>query len=58
MKKVKANKGVLILAGVIASVVGIIGAIPSFAGGHITRATLFTILLIAGLILLALGFGD
>jgi len=37
---------------------GIVGAIPSFLQEKLAFAVLFSILIVLGLILLAIGFGD
>ncbi len=52
------QKNLLAVAGVISSVLGIMGAIPSFLQEKYTIASVFTVLVVGGIILLALAFGD
>ena len=54
----KTTKNILAVAGVISSVLGIVGAIPSFLSGRYGVATGASILIVAGLVLLAISFGD
>jgi len=54
----KKTKNILAIAGVIAVVVGIVLAIPSFLKANYLVAILATILMIGGLVLLAVAFGD
>ena len=51
-------KNLLGIAGVIGVVLGIIYAIPSYLQEKYLIATLATILIVGGLILLAIAFGD
>lgn len=54
----RTSKNILGVAGVISSVLGIIGAIPSFLQEMYIAAIGSTLLIIIGLILLAIAFGD
>ena len=54
----KSKKNILAVAGVISTVLGIIGFIPSFLQEKYGIATGTVILIVAGLILLAIAFGD
>ncbi len=54
----KSTKNILAVAGVISTVLGIVGAIPSFLQGSYGAATVATILVVGGLVLLAISFGD
>jgi len=54
----KLTKKILGVAGVISTVLGIVGAIPSFLKESYVAATLATILIVGGLVLLAISFGD
>ena len=56
MKKQKRN--ILVVAGVISTVMGIIGAIPSFLKELYIVAIVATILIVGGLVILAIAFGD
>jgi len=52
------QKNILAVAGVIATVMGITGSIPSFLKAQYQLATISTIFLIGGIILIAIAFGD
>lgn len=54
----KTQKNILAVAGVISTVLGVMGAIPSFVQEKYGIATGAVILVIAGLVLLAIAFGD
>jgi len=54
----KQSKNILAVAGVISTVVGIIGAIPSFLQSNYTLSILSVVLVVGGLILLAIAFGE
>ena len=54
----KQKKNILAVAGIISTVLGILGAIPSFLQGMYGTATGSTLLVVLGLILLAIAFGD
>ena len=54
----KETRNILAVAGVIGAVVGVIVAIPSFLQEKYTAAIGSIILLVAGLVLLAISFGD
>jgi hypothetical protein len=56
MKQVQKN--ILSVAGVIASIIGVAGAIPTISKNQIALSVLFIILLIGGLVLLAISFGE
>ncbi len=56
MKKVTRN--ILAVAGVISTIIGIIVAIPSFLQNRNLTAIAATILIVGGLVLLAIAFGD
>ena len=51
-------KNILAVAGVIAVVLGIVGAVPSFLQQQFGLATASVTFIIGGLILLAVAFGD
>ena len=52
------QKNILTIAGVIGTVIGIVGFMPSFIQEKYLAATAFTILIVFGLILLSIAFGD
>ena len=52
------KKNLLAMGGVIGVVVGVVGAIPSLLKENHIAATLYFLLLIIGLILLAISFGE
>lgn len=52
------QKNLLAVAGVIATVLGVIGAIPSLFKEQYILATVSVIFVIGGIILLAIAFGD
>jgi len=54
----KQTKNILAVAGVISTVMGIIGAIPSFLRENYGAATGSAILVVVGLVLIAIAFGD
>ncbi len=54
----KRMKYLLAVAGVIGSILGIVLLVPAFLKGNYVLATISTILLVAGLVLLAISFGD
>ena len=54
----KQTKNILAIAGIIGVVLGIIGAVPSFLQEKYGFAMGAAILIIGGLILLAIAFGD
>ncbi len=54
----RAQKNLLIVAGIILTVLGIIGSIPSFLKEQYAIATISVIFVIGGIILIAVGFGD
>ncbi|MEA3515270.1 MAG: hypothetical protein U9R34_07355 [Nanoarchaeota archaeon] len=54
----KQAKNILAIAGVISTILGIVGAIPSFLKEMYGIAIVSTILIIGGLVLLAIAFGD
>ena len=56
MKLVKKN--ILAVAGVISTVLGITGAIPTLSQGKYGIAVLSGILIVGGLVLLAIALGD
>ena len=56
MKKTQRN--ILAIAGVVGTVFGIVFAIPSTLQANYVVATLSAILIIAGLVILAIAFGD
>ncbi|MFC1768698.1 hypothetical protein ACFLZX_02945 [Nanoarchaeota archaeon] len=58
LKKTMVKKNILIVAGVISTLLGIVGAIPSFLNNNITPAILSTVLIVGGLVILAIGFGE
>ena len=55
---VSKSKNIYLLAGVILIVVGIIAAIPSFLKENILISIIGTIMVVAGLILFGIAFGD
>ena len=54
----KSTKNILGVAGVIGTVMGVIGAVPSFLQANYGLATGSAILIIGGLVMLAIAFGD
>src|SRR3989344_8734856 len=52
------KKNLLIVAGVTSTILGIIGAVPSFLGAKYGVAVGATVLIVAGLVLLAIAFED
>jgi hypothetical protein len=54
----KTTKYVLAVAGIIGTVLGLVGAVPGFLQENYVLATLSAILMVAGLVLLAISFGD
>ncbi len=54
----KKTKNLLAVAGVICTVMGVIGAVPSFLQARYGIATGSAILVIGGLVMLAIAFGD
>ena len=54
----KTSKNILAVAGIIGTVLGIIGIIPSFLQENYGIATASAILMVIGLVLLAIAFGD
>ena len=54
----KTQKNILAIAGVIGTIVGIVFAIPSTLQGNYLIATISTVLIVGGLIMLAIAFGD
>ena len=54
----KTKKNILAVAGVIATLLGIVGAIPSFLQSNYIIATISSVLIIGGIILLAIAFGE
>lgn len=54
----KQTKNILGIAGVISTVIGVIGTIPSFLREMYGIAIGSTLLIIIGLVLLAIAFGD
>ena len=54
----KQRKNLLLVAGVISSILGLIIAVPAMLQAQYLIATGGSILLVGGLVLLALGFGE
>jgi len=54
----KSKKNILAVAGVISTVLGIIGLVPSIFQEKYIFATSTVILVVAGLVMLAIAFGD
>lgn len=54
----KKRRNILALAGVISAVLGIVGAVPTFLREQYFFAIISTILIVGGLVLLAISFGD
>lgn len=52
------RKNIFIIAGVAGIIFGIMGAVPSFLQANYGVATISSILMVGGLILLAIAFGD
>ncbi len=52
------KRNLLAVAGVISTVLGITGAIPSFLQEKYAFAVVSTIFMVGGIILLAIAFGD
>ena len=55
---VKKTKNILAVAGVISSVLGILVAIPTLLQANYVAATIAGILVVGGLVILAIAFGD
>jgi len=54
----KMHKNILTVAGVVSTVFGVVFAIPSTLQGNYGVATLSALLIVGGLVLLAIAFGD
>jgi len=54
----KTTKNILAVAGIISTIGGITGAIPSFLQGNYSLAIGSSIFMIGGIILIAIAFGD
>lgn len=54
----KKEKNILAVAGVISAVMGIIGVVPSFLQNQLGLATASAFLIVVGLVLLAIAFGE
>ncbi|MDO8741215.1 MAG: hypothetical protein Q7J54_06615 [Candidatus Woesearchaeota archaeon] len=54
----KQTKNILAVAGVISTVLGIVGAIPSFLQSRFGAAIGSAILIVGGLVLLAIAFAE
>ena len=52
------TKNILAVAGIVRAVMGLIGAVPSFLQSNYGVATGSAILVVAGLVMLAIAFGD
>lgn len=52
------KKNLLAIAGIVSSVLGIVNAVPSYLKENYTWAIGSTILLVAGLVLVAIAWGD
>lgn len=56
MKKI--HKNILAVAGVVSTVFGVVFAIPSTLQANYVVATLSALLIVAGLVIIAIAFGD
>jgi hypothetical protein len=54
----KRTQYLISVAGVIFTVVGVLGAVPLFLKGHLAGGIFSATLVVAGLILLAIAFGE
>ena len=54
----KETKNIVAVLGVISTVVGVIGAVPSFLGENYALGLGFSVVVVIGLVLLAISFGD
>ncbi|MBI3035700.1 hypothetical protein HYY71_05250 [Candidatus Woesearchaeota archaeon] len=54
----KTTKNILAVAGVIGTILGIILLIPSFLQTNYIVSTISVVLIVAGLVMLAIAFGD
>ena len=54
----KTQKNILAVAGVISTIIGVMGAVPLFLQEKFGLATGLVILVVGGLVLLAIAFGD
>ena len=54
----KRRKNIVAVGGIISTVLGVVGAVPSFLQANYGVATGSAILIVAGLVMLALAFGD
>lgn len=52
------KKNLLAVAGVISTIIGIVVAIPAFLKGNYLAGIFATVLIVGGIILLAISFGD
>lgn len=52
------TKNLLGIAGVISTIMGIVITVPAFLGANYLTAILATFLIVAGLVMLAIAFGD
>lgn len=52
------TKNILAVAGVIAALTGVVVAIPSFLQNKVAVGTFAVALMVAGLVMLAIAFGD
>ncbi|HLC65722.1 MAG TPA: hypothetical protein VJI46_06395 [Candidatus Nanoarchaeia archaeon] len=55
---IRIGKKTLVVGGTICAVVGLVYSIPSVLVGNIAFATVFSLVMVLGLILLAIGLGD
>ncbi|HLC65103.1 MAG TPA: hypothetical protein VJI46_03205 [Candidatus Nanoarchaeia archaeon] len=58
VKVMTKKKNVLLVAGVISTILGIVGAIPSFLTAQYATAVASTFLIVGGLVLIAIAFEE
>ena len=54
----KQTRSILAVAGIISTILGIVGAVPTFLQEKYGSATVFAILIVGGIILIAIAFSD
>ena len=58
VSRISIKRNILLVAGVISTILGIVGGVPSFLSGNYPASIGATILIVAGLVLIAIAFGD
>jgi hypothetical protein len=52
------QRSLLLIAGIMSTAFGIIGAIPGFLQSNYVLATVSTLFMVGGLVIIAIAFGD